>query len=414
VITYVALVMPLFIGVAGLAVDVSGWYATKRVMQTGADAAAFAAALEVARQGLDRAPYLDAAQNAADDAAGRNGVTAPVTLNHPPTSGLLAGDTASIEVIVTQTAPMHFAGLFLGTAPTIVARAVAKAVVSDACIWSLDPSAQSAVHVAGTADVELDCGVVVNSDHAEALDQDGTSCLSATSITITGNYSGSCVSPEPEIFAPPYGDPLASLAEPTVGSCDHPTQVVIDAGGKGKGKPGTTEPAPTVALTAGVYCGGIDVGANQTVVFEPGFYVIKGGEFRIAGNATVSNTENASGGVTFYLTGSGGNYAVLTIESGAVVNLTPMTAGLLPNVLFYQDRDAPSNGNNRVAGGATMDLTGILYFPNQHVEFTGGSTVDKAEVLLVSRTMDFTGNAYFNADYAESLLPESSFARLVE
>jgi hypothetical protein len=38
-----------------------------------------------------------------------------------------------------------------------------------------------------------------------------------------------------------------------------------------------------------------------------------------------------------------------------------------------------------------MHLTGIIYFPNSEVEFTGGSTVD-----------------------AKSLLPEQYYARLVE
>jgi hypothetical protein len=187
---------------------------------------------------------------------------------------------------------------------------------------------------------------------------------------------------------------------------------VVSGGGGGKGKGGGV--VTPVTLTEGVYCGGIDIGANQTVIFEPGLYVIKGGEFRIAGNAHVSNNENASGGVTFYLTGSGGNYAVLTIESGADVTLTPMTAGPLANVLFFQDRNAPATGNNRVAGGATMDITGAVYFPNQHVEFTGGSTTDEADILLVASTLTFTGNSYFNADYAQSLLPQSGFARLVE
>ena len=52
---YVALVLPVFVGAGGLAVDVAGWYATKRTMQTGVDAAAYAAALDLAQQGLDQA-----------------------------------------------------------------------------------------------------------------------------------------------------------------------------------------------------------------------------------------------------------------------------------------------------------------------------------------------------------------------
>ncbi|HUH04316.1 MAG TPA: hypothetical protein VML75_20105, partial [Kofleriaceae bacterium] len=137
-------------------------------------------------------------------------------------------------------------------------------------------------------------------------------------------------------------------------------------------------------------------------------------EFYIAGNATVTNTENASGGVTFYLTGTGGNYATLRFESGATIELTPMTSGDLANVLFFQDPNAPADGSNRIAGGVNMQLTGIIYFPNQHVEFTGGSTTDESNILLVASTIAFTGDAYLNADYAQSLLPEQYYARFVE
>ena len=417
---YVAIVLPAFVGAGGLAVDVASWYSTQRTMQSGADAAAYAAALDIARQGLDQAPNLASVQAVANDAAGRNGIATAVTVNIPPLSGPAAGDPQSVEVIATQPAPVYFTGLFMGAAPDITTRAVAKAVVSDACVWSLHPTAPSAMHVAGTADVDLDCGVVVNSDHAEALDQDGSSCLSATSVSVTGNYSGSCVSPEPEVSMPSYGDPLSYLTAPAYGAaCDHLNPFIVDAA------LAATFGGGPVPMGPGVYCGGIEVQANQEVIFAPGLYVLKTGLFRIAGNAEVSNTENASGGVTFYLTGSGTNYATLEFESGADVTLTPMTTGALANVLFFQDPSAPASTQcstskktgprcSKFAGGVTMDLTGILYFPNQHVEFTGGSTTDDADVLLVASTVKFTGNSYLNASYAQSLLPEQYYARFVE
>jgi hypothetical protein len=137
-------------------------------MQSGADAAAYAAALEIARQGLNEALDLTSLQAVANDVAGRNGIVTAVTVNVPPLSGPAAGDPQSVEVIATQPAPVYFTGLFLDAAPPITTRAVAKAVVSDACVWSLHPGAPSALLVAGTADVELNCGVVVNSDHEEA------------------------------------------------------------------------------------------------------------------------------------------------------------------------------------------------------------------------------------------------------
>jgi hypothetical protein len=406
---YVALAIPAFVGAGGLAVDVASWYSTKRTMQSGADAAAYAAALELARQGLDQAPNLTAMQAVADDAAGRNGVGTTVTLNVPPLSGPAAGDPQSVEVIVTEPAPVHFTSLFMGAAPAITTRAVAKAVVSDACIWSLHPTAQAALSVAGSAQLDLDCGVVVNSDHEQAaVQQTGSSCLHATSVSVHGGYSGSCVTPEPEVFMPSYGDPLSYLTAPTYGGCNFPNKLTIDSALANQYGGG---PVP---VTPGVYCGGIEVKAGKTAVFGPGLYVLKGGQFYIAGNATVSNTEDASGGVTFYLTGTGTNYATLRFESGAHITLTPMTTGPLANVLFFQDPNAPASGSNRIAGGATMDLTGIIYIPNQHVEFTGGSSVDEADILLVASTLAFTGNAYVNADYAQSLLPEQYYARFVE
>ena len=55
-----------------------------------------------------------------------------------------------------------------------------------------------------------------------------------------------------------------------------------------------------------------------------------------------------------------------------------------------------------------MDLTGIIYFPNSEVEFTGGSEMDEADVLLVASTLKITGNTYLNADYARACCPSST------
>jgi hypothetical protein len=396
---YVALVLPAFVGAGGLAVDVASWYSTQRTMQSGADAAAYAAALELARQGLDQAPDLSALQAVADDAAGRNGVGTTVTLNAPPLSGPAAGDPQSVEVVVTEPAPLYFTSLFMGAAPPITTRAVAKAVVSDACVWALHPSASGAVTVSGNAEVDLDCGIVVNSNHPDAaIDQSGSSCISATSISVAGGYDADCISPEPEVETPDYGDPLSSLEEPSFGSCDFNSKINVTS-------------SQTATLTPGVYCKGITI--NGDVTFEPGLYVLDGVGLDIQGNADVQNNENAAGGVTFYLTGSGSKYADVKIASGSQVTLTPMTTGPLANVLFFQDRNA-NNAQSKFTGQADMDLTGILYFPNSEVEFTGGAEMDEVDILLVASTLKITGNAYLNADYAQSLLPQQYYARFVE
>ena len=53
VLIYTAIGMAVFLGTAGLAVDVGHWYATKRSVQSAADATALAGALEVARGTTD-------------------------------------------------------------------------------------------------------------------------------------------------------------------------------------------------------------------------------------------------------------------------------------------------------------------------------------------------------------------------
>jgi hypothetical protein len=148
-------------------------------------------------------------------------------------------------------------------------------------------------------------------------------------------------------------------------------------------------------------------------VFQPGLYVLKGTGLDIQSDGHVTNHENASGGVTFYLTGSGTKYADVKVASGSQVTLTPMTTGSLANVLFFQDRNA-KNGQSKLTGQSQMHLTGIIYFPNSEVEFTGGTEMDQADILLVASTLKITGNSYLNADYAKSLLPEQHYARFVE
>lgn len=407
---YVGLGMMVFVGSAGLAVDIASWYRAKRMMQTAVDAAAYAGALDLARQGLSVVADEMSMQAAANDAAMRNGMTLPVTVHHPPTSGLEINDDQSVEVIVSEPAPMLFTSAFFGIAPQVSARAVAKAVVADACVYALNPTEAGALTISGTSSVVLGCGVVVNSTHEQAaLDQNGTSCLSATAVTVAGGYDGNCVTPDPEVYTPQYGDPLSHLQEPTVGPRDH-NNVHISGGGS-KDFDGNNNGVDE--FDPGVYCGGIQI-SGGTSVFSPGLYILDGGEFRVSGSATVSNTENAAGGVTFFLTGSGANYATLWIASGANVTLTPPDSGPYKDILFFQDPDAPQGNSIKFTGGSTMDLEGALYFPSAAINFVGGSAADEAEVLVVGDTVNFSGNSYLSADYAGSILNDNAYARLVE
>ncbi len=400
----IGLSLTVVVGGSALAVDVGNWYHTKRQTQTAADAAAFAAALDLASQGLSGTADQTAIEQAANDAADRNAFTGTVVVNHPPTQGAALGDNRSVETVLTVTPDLFLAAIFLNDAPQIAARAVARATVSEACLWALHPNQAESFKVAGGAQVELNCGVVVNSTHpTEALYQTGNSCLNATSVAVAGGASGACVNPAAETFTANYSDPMAgkvSAPAEATDPCDFPNKV-------------TVSPGDTATLTPGVYCGGMDL--RGTVTFDPGVYVLRGGTMKITSQADVdTNTGPVPGGAFFYLTGSGNNYAQVDIAGGATVDLSAPTSGPYADILFYQDSNAPTNGTNKFNGGSTMDLTGILYFPQQQVEFSGGTQANEVDVAIVAMTLDFLGDSYLSNTYASTLLQEEFYARLVE
>src|SRR5215470_2519341 len=91
-----ALVTPLMVGGAGLAVETSFDYVSQSQLQSAADAAAYAAGLE--KMGGSSNDVITAAANAQ---ATQNGWTGGITVNTPPTSGAYAGQANAVEVRLT-------------------------------------------------------------------------------------------------------------------------------------------------------------------------------------------------------------------------------------------------------------------------------------------------------------------------
>ena len=88
----------------------------------------------------------------------------------------------------------------------------------------------------------------------------------------------------------------------------------------------------------------------------------------------------------------------------------------MPGVLFYQDRNSPSNINHNFTGQASVSLEGILYFPNQDLTFAGGSATDPVPAIIVANTVDFTGDTN-TGNFDGSVVIENPFlikASLVE
>ncbi len=76
----------------------------------------------------------------------------------------------------------------------------------------------------------------------------------------------------------------------------------------------------------------------------------------------------------------------------ANITLSAQDSGAYKDVLIYQDPATPSDRDLVFNGGADLDLSGVLYAPNNHIRFAGNGDPGGA-TSIVARTVYFTGNA---------------------
>ena len=109
--------------------------------------------------------------------------------------------------------------------------------------------------------------------------------------------------------------------------------------------------------------------------------------------------------VTIFLTSStGSQYASVTINGGANVTLSANDSGDYAGILFYGDDDTPTSppSNQTFNGGATMDLTGALYFPKGNINYTGGASLGGSCTQMIAQTITFGGDAEMNTACSNS------------
>ncbi len=374
-VVYVAVLAPVLTGLAGLAVDTGLWYAQSRHVQTAADSAAAAGALEVLRSESDHSMVVAAVNEDLAHYGYATGNGDTIAINFPPATGPYAGAMDKVEVIVGRSATRTFSAIFTDQDPIVSARAVGVADINDTCVWALNPTAPDAVDISGTANVNLGCGVFANSnDPGAAVSESGSGCLTATKIKTVGGASGDCLDPPALTGATPVTDPMASLQAPTSyvpGSCDFS---------------GGTYNSGTVNLTPGAYCGAIKATSDVIINFAPGLYVLEdAGTLDLGAQSTINGI-----GVSFYI--SANNTEAIKINAGADVTLKAPLDGELPGILFYHDRDSTSTVTHKITGGTDMTIEGIIYFPKHSLQFAGGSTLDTSSTMIVADTVTFTGN----------------------
>lgn len=407
VLLMVTLMLPVLCGMMGLAIDLGYLFQLRRRMQTAADAGAMAAAHELKKGSWEsevkQAAREDVALNGFDGSHGEM-----IAVNRPPTGGPQAGDNDFVEVVITQDAPTFFIRVLGINSSTVQARAVGGLVgASSACIYVLDPTAEKAFEVSSGSRLNATCGVYVNSNHRFALSVLSDSHLTASTISVVGNYestSGSTVTPDPDTGVSPEDDPLADLPPPTYGGCNfnqNPYKIS----------------SVVRTLNPGVYCGGISVESGGHAILNPGIYIIRGGGLRVSSGSVIEGN-----GVSIYnTTHPSYAYMPIDIDSNATAILTAPDSGPMAGILFFGDRNhnGPSDLTNYVRSNSISYFEGTLYFPTQRLEISSNTIVndDAAWTMIVAQRLRVHSNTLFhvNGDYsASSTQPPKKKAALVE
>ena len=379
---FIALTLPVVLGMVGLGTDASLWMAEKRSLQTAADAAVLAAGWEAA---MESHSYMEtaAAKEAHNNGYDANGANSAMDLQVLQESA----DGMTVSIVLTQEAETFFSKIISSNPIMISARAEAMVTSTDGqfCILSLAETGGGTFTTNGTVDVNApDCGVAVNSTDASAITMRGNVDVTVGAVRVSGdvdiagsvNFAYSSLATNASATSDPYAD-LVISSENGCAPSGSPTRV-----------------NSSTTLTPGVYCGGISISGNNNIIFEPGVYIIDGGDFNVSGQGSLYGD-----GVTFILTGGESSYAGLNIAGGREIEFNaPVGSGSgFDGLVFAQNRNAPTGTReqNKIVGTNDITINGVMYFPSQGLWFGGDATlagVNTPCTKLIADTITLAGN----------------------
>jgi Flp pilus assembly protein TadG len=442
-----ALLLPLLLGMVGLAIDGGLLLANYRKTQNAADAAALVAAMDLLR-GKSSSTATTNATTYVQGASYNNMSAATVTINIPPsTAAATAHRTGSYaEAIVTYPYNTSFIQLLgVNTSQAVTARAVAgwENVTSGAGVVTLEqsPQAGTGLAVSGGATLSVNGGIIVNStgkgndekgnsvnlgnSQGPALHVANNSAIYAGSINVAGGvgngeqsniypYGGTGPSPLTAGTGVNAPDPLINLPVPTTTSAGTYKVVNTNYGSVSYGS------GSTVTLNPGIYTD-ISVTNGATVTMNPGIYVLTGGKTNalditggtVTGNGVmIYNTASNYDPVAGTDTGSGSSkFGGINISSSGVT-LTGITDATSPfyGITIFQDR-ANTQGISIQGGSAGASVKDTTYAANATLSISGSGNWNSQFVV---GAMGISGSGTLTLDYAGQKLGKASEVFLVE
>lgn len=411
-IVLLALAFIGLLGFAAVALDGGNIYTEQRRAQSAADNAVLAAAYQYMMGAATSTISTTALANAATNDYDNNSTSNWVRFYRPPISGVYAGSSDYMQVVITERVPTALAHLVYQGPFQLTVASVARAVkagppVDGNAVVSLAKDGCSVVKTNGNGNLVVSGGGVFANSVGDTNCGTGAVVVNAAgggSIVVNGDYDINVVDtshpaggagtilpwPVNSGVEPISSDPLNDLEAPNCG----PDQGA--APGSGSLSPGTyTSIKATGALTLqpGLYC--ITSSSTQAVDIMPSGVL-------------------AGAGVMIYLENGG-----MSIQQG-IMNLkapsttyNPECAGVLaweaPNtsvchyvgIVFYMDRNNPNDIS--LAGQAGWNIEGTIYAPSAEVGLEGNGDWSVTGQIL-SDTFVAGGNGDMNVVFNPDLI----------
>lgn len=389
-------------GVAGLAVEVGGWYALRRNMQAAADAAAIAGALN-----YDGARSASGAAAAAQSVASRNGFVD----GQGGTQATVSTDAATGRITVAiqrpATAGLLRAAGFAASTRLVSARGVAVVVDAGAppCVLAMS----GGLLVGNNTDITAPgCALASNSAAADAFHVgsggstgNGSGKITAANIVTHGGCEGCAES---------MGDRL-TLTRSVVASSYAPKSknayAALDAWTPPAAATSNANCVPALsegALAPGCY-NGISNQPGRTINLAPGIYYLRGGDLDIKGRLTCTSCTPTQG-VSIVLVAAGGNAAPGKVSVGSqgavVINASrQLSEPDLDGVAIYRHHPNGTPGNNAeidFGAGATVDINGAVVAPTSAMSMGGNAAAGPTSCnMFVVASAEFKGGTSLGA-----------------
>ncbi|MCC5986485.1 MAG: pilus assembly protein [Pararhodobacter sp.] len=392
----VALLTPFLLAGMAFAVETGLWFMTQRQLQHSADTAAYSAAVALA-SGDSQAQAAAVAQRSALD-SGLDPERGQITVSFPAENrAQVVLQTSRVFMFLRVVDLLRGDGeRYFDEAQMIAARAVAEVLRADpgqsipVCIMSLSPQGLG-VDIGGTASFSMpECTIDIHSGSTPAMRVAGNAAISAACVTVRGTISGAdqiitdpdfCEGPRQNATPRPPPEALQNIERPA-----NPASVPNRPRQSGE----TTITASHTSHPSGVpmrrFQGGLDLPAGN-YVFEPGLYIIDGGQFRTRNNTVI----DAMQGVAFYFI----NGAYLSFHGGSSAAFRGLAGDAWQGIVFFDSGDAASAQYHNLV---TTELEGVIYLPRATFEFSGGQNINDGCFALIAGSFRFTGNAAITAN----------------